>query len=68
MYMLDIVKDSAQLLLMLAVVGGHEHVFKYWLSFSSVVSHIWQNKQISTYCVSSYKTPGFSTAVVIRNY
>ena len=44
MYVWDIVKDTAQLLLMLTVVGGYEHVFKTWSSFSSVVNHIWQNK------------------------
>ena len=44
MYVWDIVKDTAQLLLMVYVVGGYEYVFKYWSSFSSVVSHVWQDK------------------------
>ena len=44
MYVWDIVKDTAQLLLMLIVVGGYEHVFNTWTSFSSVVRHVWQKK------------------------
>ena len=44
LYVWDIVKDTAQLLLMVNVVGGYENVFKYWPSFSSVVRHIRRNK------------------------
>ena len=44
MYVWDIVKDTAQLLLMVIVVGGYENVFRYWTSFSSVVSHVLQEK------------------------
>ena len=39
MYVVDIVKDTAQLSLMVIVVGGYESVFTNWSSFSSVVSH-----------------------------
>ena len=38
MYVWDIVKDTAQLSLMVIVVGGYENAFKHWSSFSSVVS------------------------------
>ena len=54
MYVCDIVKDSVQLLLMVIVVGGYENVFKYWSSFSSVVSHVWQdNFQMNSYRISA---------------
>ena len=43
MYVWDIVKDTAQLLLMVIVVGGYKNVFENWSFFSSVVSHIQQD-------------------------
>ena len=54
MYVWDIVKDTVQLSLMVIVVGGYENVFKYWSSFSSVVSHVWQdNLQMNSYHISA---------------
>ena len=54
MYVCDIVKDTVQLLLMIIVVGGYENVFKYWSSFSSVVSRFWQdNFQMNSYQISA---------------
>ena len=37
-YVLDIIKDIVQLLLLLASVGGLKFALKYWSSFSSGVS------------------------------
>ena len=38
MYLLDIVKDLTQLVLIITAVHGVQNVFEYWSSFSSVVS------------------------------
>ena len=38
LYVLDIIKDIVQLLLLLTTVGGLASALKYWSSFSSVVS------------------------------
>ena len=38
LYLLDIVKDSIQLVLIVYAVHGVQNVFEYWSSFSSVVS------------------------------
>ena len=44
MYLLDIVKDLTQLVLIITAVHGVQNVFEYWSSFSSVVST--ETKQI----------------------
>ena len=38
MYLVDIIKDTLQLLLLLTTVGGVSFVLHNWASFSSVVS------------------------------
>ena len=38
LYLLDLVKDSLKLALLIHAVGGLNNVFKNWSSFSSVVS------------------------------
>ena len=37
-YVLDIIKDSVQLILFIYAVNGLGYAFKNWFSFSSVVS------------------------------
>ena len=38
LYVLDIIKDMVQVLLLLTAVGGLTFALRYWSSFSSVVS------------------------------
>ena len=38
LYVLDIIKDMVQLLLLLTAVGGLTYALRYWSSFSSAVS------------------------------
>ena len=38
LYVFDIVKDMVQIALFATAIGHLEHLFKYWSSFSSVVS------------------------------
>lgn len=46
LYLLDIVKDSIQLVLIVTAVHGFLYVFENWSSFSSVVSAE-TNKKVS---------------------
>jgi hypothetical protein len=39
-YVMDITKDSIQVVLLITAVGGFKHAFRFWYSFSSVVSMI----------------------------
>ena len=56
MYVWDIVKDTAQLLLMVIVVGGYKNVLQYWSSFSSVVGHAYKEKfQLNFSHISSFQ-------------
>ena len=38
LYLLEIIKDVVQLIILVHVLGGYEYVFIHWTSFSSVVS------------------------------
>jgi hypothetical protein len=39
-YVMDITKDSIQVVLLITAVGGFKYAFRFWYSFSSVVSMI----------------------------